>query len=91
MPLVSARCTQCGANITVDNTKDAAVCEFCGTAFITEKAISNFNITNNVNISNATINVSGASVENLILRAEQFEAQGQYEKAIEYSVFSAHV
>lgn len=84
MPLVPARCTQCGANITVDDTKDAAVCEFCGTAFITEKAISNFNITNNMNISNATINVSGVSVENLILRAEQFEAQGNYEKAIEY-------
>lgn len=84
MPLVPAKCTQCGANITVDDSKDAAICEFCGTAFVTEKAINNYHITNNVNISNATINIAGASVENLILRAEQFEAQGDYEKAKEY-------
>lgn len=84
MPLVPAKCTQCGANITVDDSKDAAICDFCGTAFITEKAINNYHITNNVNISNATINVTGVSVENLILRAEQYEAQGNYEKAKEY-------
>lgn len=37
-----------------------------------------------MNISNATINVSGVSVENLLLRAEQFETQGDFEKAKEY-------
>ena len=84
MPLVPAKCTECGANVTVDDSKDAAVCEFCGTAFITEKAINNYHITNNLNISNATINVTGVGVENLILRAEQFESKGDYEKAIEY-------
>jgi len=44
MAFVSAICTQCGGNITVDSTKEAGICEFCGTAFITEKAISNYNI-----------------------------------------------
>lgn len=84
MPMVPAKCTQCGANLTVDDTKEAAVCECCGTAFITEKAISNYQITNNLNIANATINVSGVSADNLLCRAEQFEAQGDYEKAKEY-------
>lgn len=84
MPFVPAKCTQCGANITVDDSKEAAICEFCGTAFVTEKAINNYHITNNVNISNATINVAGANVDNLLLRAEQYEEQGDFEKAKEY-------
>ena len=28
MPLVPAKCTQCGATIEVDNKKDAAVCKY---------------------------------------------------------------
>lgn len=50
----SAKCPSCGANITVDETKDAGICEFCNTPFITEKAISQ---TNNTTTNNAqTIN-----------------------------------
>ena len=49
MGLVAAKCTQCGANIEVDETKEAGICKYCGTAFITEKAITNYNtyVTNN--------------------------------------------
>lgn len=65
MGLVAAKCTQCGANIRVDDTKEAGICEFCGTAFITEKAINNYNITNNYNIQNAVINVQKVNVDNL--------------------------
>ncbi|MGY3665393.1 MAG: hypothetical protein ACXAHE_16460 [Roseburia sp. 1XD42-69] len=43
MPLVAAKCTQCGANIEVDDSKEAGICKYCGTAFITEKAITNYN------------------------------------------------
>ena len=39
MGFVAAKCTECGANIEVDETKDAGICEYCGTAFVTEKAI----------------------------------------------------
>jgi len=57
MSFIPAKCTQCGANITVDNTKDAGVCEYCGTAFVTEKAINNYNtyITNNYDGANINI------------------------------------
>ena len=41
MALVPAKCTQCGANIEIDNTHEAGVCKYCGTPFITEKAITN--------------------------------------------------
>lgn len=57
MPLVAAKCTQCGANIEVDDTKEAGICKYCGTAFITEKAINNYNtyITNNNNFAGANV------------------------------------
>lgn len=42
MALVSALCTNCGAELTVDDTKDALVCQSCGSAFIVEKAIAAF-------------------------------------------------
>ena len=37
MSLVAAICTQCGAQIEVDDSKEAGICKHCGTAFITEK------------------------------------------------------
>jgi hypothetical protein len=44
MPLVPAICTQCGARIDVDSSKDAAICKFCGTPFIVEKAVNQYRI-----------------------------------------------
>ncbi len=48
MPLINAKCTSCGAAIEVDPSKEAQICQYCGSAFIVEKAINNYNITNNV-------------------------------------------
>ena len=42
MPLVKATCTNCGAVLEVDPKKDAAICPFCNTAYIVEKAIHNY-------------------------------------------------
>lgn len=84
MPLVNAKCTNCGANLNVDNAKDAAVCEFCGSAFIVEKAIQNYNyhITNNVNAQNVVITGKGnAEKERLLNNAKTNERFGDYEKA----------
>lgn len=55
MPLVAAQCTNCGAALQVDNSKDAAVCRYCGSAFIVEKAIHNYEINNSYQIENANI------------------------------------
>jgi hypothetical protein len=84
MPLVNAKCTNCGANLNVDNTKDAAVCEFCGSAFIVEKAIQNYNyhITNNINAQNVVITGKGeAEKERLLNNAKTNEKFGDYAKA----------
>ena len=46
MKFVPAKCTQCGAELKVDRSKEAAICEHCGTPFIVEKAISNYMVAN---------------------------------------------
>jgi len=74
MPMISAKCTNCGANLNVDNSKDAAICPFCGSTYVAEKAINNYYTTNNINA--ATVNVLGASADVLFKDAETFEALG---------------
>ena len=74
MGFVAAKCTQCGANIEVDDTKEAGICKYCGTAFVTEKAINNYNtyITTNNNFAGANINVVGANIDNLVVLAQNY-------------------
>ena len=54
MALIAAKCTNCGANIEVDDTKEAGICSHCGTAFITEKVINNY-ISNTSFVSNTNV------------------------------------
>lgn len=64
MPIVPAKCPQCGANIEVDTTLEAGLCKNCGAPFVTEKVLKSQNtfITNNNDFSGANINiVSGTS------------------------------
>lgn len=57
--LVPAICSQCGAKVSVDPTKEAAVCEYCGTPFIVEKAINKYSTYNQAIhiVDNSTLNV----------------------------------
>ncbi len=73
MGFVAAKCTQCGANIEVDDDKEAGICEYCGTAFITEKVINNYNtyVTNNNNFAGATINIIKSDIEGLLQLAKK--------------------
>lgn len=66
MPLIQAKCTNCGATLEVDNTKDAVVCPYCNSAFIVEKAINNYNTTNNITAN--TVNVFGGSSADFVIR-----------------------
>ena len=91
MPLVPAICTQCGAQIEVDDTHEAGVCKHCGTAFITEKAINNYNtnITNNIvnnnNFAGANVSIQGdnENIEKLMERAETFDKLNDFSKSLE--------
>ena len=42
MTLVPAICTQCGSKLEVDPSREAAVCPYCKTPFITQKAINHY-------------------------------------------------
>ena len=85
MPFVPAKCTQCGANIEVDPSKDAGICKYCGTAFVTEKAINNYNVNITNNFDGANINVLGCDIENLITIGQAALDVGNSQEAYEYS------
>lgn len=70
MGLVAANCTQCGAPIEVDDTKESGVCGYCGTPYVTKKIINIFN--------------HGPSEINLLNRADDFFQKRDYTKALEY-------
>ena len=62
MPLAQAKCRNCGAVLEVDTSKEAAVCPYCGTPYIVEKAIKNYNANFNITkqIQAGTVNVYGS-------------------------------
>lgn len=50
MPFVPAICTQCGSKLRVDSSKEAAICPYCRTPFVTETAINNYNTNYTTNV-----------------------------------------
>lgn len=92
MSLVQAKCTNCGANIEVNPQNDAGICPYCHTAYITQKAIVNYNTTiiNNNIIQAETVNIVGGNFDNLIKIAKEAweganysEAHEKFSKALE--------
>lgn len=83
MALTPVICTQCGAQIQVDGSKEAGICPNCGTAFITEKVINKF-VTHN-NFAGATFNVQGGpTIENLYILADRAYEEKKYDDADSY-------
>lgn len=73
MPLVPAKCPECGGNINIDSKKRAAICEFCKQPFVVEDAINNFNttynITNNNEIKADVVNVYESKSQDFVIKA----------------------
>lgn len=67
MPFVQAKCTNCGANLEVDRDKDAVICPYCNSAYIVEKAINNYNTTNNIHAD--VVNVYGSANSDFVIQA----------------------
>ncbi len=84
MGLVAAKCTQCGANIEVDASQEAGICKYCGTAYITEKAINNYNIVNNNYINAENLNLGSESAEQLFESGVKAIEAGKYSFADEF-------
>ena len=83
MPLVKAQCTNCGAALDVDNQKDAAICPFCGTAYVVEKAIQQFSINSVGTIHADVLTVVNDSTDRQFLAAEACLKLGEYADAAE--------
>ena len=85
MPLVPAICTQCGSKLEIDSSQEVAVCPYCHTPFVTEKAINNYNTTNVTNIGNLhadVVNVSyDQSRDNRVKSGETFIKMNDYASA----------
>lgn len=68
MPLVLAKCTECGGTIKVESEKKLGVCEYCGEPFVVEDAINNFTnyyTTNYITNNNTTHNYGDGAVVNV--------------------------
>ncbi len=63
--LLPALCPQCGAIIRVDSGKEAAICEYCQSAFIVDKAVENYTI-NNTTVINQAKQSGFASIVNFV-------------------------
>ena len=57
MPLVQAKCTNCGGILQVENDKEAAICPFCQTPYVVEKAINNYRVCNQFSINNSEVHI----------------------------------
>ena len=71
--LVPAICTQCGATLEVDPSQETAVCKFCNTSFIIEKAINNYNVkyANIEHADNVNVDLTGSVKEVLDFAGKQ--------------------
>ena len=87
MPLVQAKCTNCGATLEVDNAKEAAICPYCNSAYIVEKAINNYTTftTNNNSFAGANINIVGVDAENYIKLANDALEARNGQEAFDYA------
>ncbi len=75
MPIVQAKCIACNGNLEVDSQKEAAVCPFCGTPYIVEKAINHFHAasTKIESFHADVVNISAESqLETLVKSGETF-------------------
>ena len=85
MAFVPAKCTQCGAAIEVDESKDAGICKYCGTPFVTEKAINNYNTYVTNNFEGANINVLGSDINNLLSLSQSALEASNFQEAYDYA------
>ncbi len=79
---VPAMCPNCNAHMKVDVSSKISRCEACGTECLVQDAIKTLNVRGNVQVGNATINVYGTNIDNLLQRVELMLADGDYRGAV---------
>lgn len=82
---VPAMCPNCNSHMKVVPGYKVARCPSCGTECLVQDAIKTLNVRGNVQVGNATINVSGTNNENLLRRVKLHRLD--YVTTDEYSGF----
>ncbi len=72
MKLVKAKCPNCGGELDVNAEAECAVCKFCGSTFIVEKAINNYN-------TNVSSNVTNINAEKVVVNG--YDEKNEIDKA----------
>ncbi len=80
--MMSAICTQCGAQVEVDAQREKAFCQYCGTQFIVEKAINTYNVQHAIieHVDSININKKGAVESVLSFVQDQQKRKDDIEK-----------
>lgn len=91
MALVKAQCTNCGGTLEVDQSKDAAICPFCNTPYVVEKAINLYKTENHNHIvNNITYNGKGLipeeKLKNALILAQQNDFNASRKLLNEYKM-----
>lgn len=87
MPFVQAKCESCGAILTVDSNLKAAICTYCGSAYVVQDSINYYNSFTKVEHMHAdVVNVSDESnSEGRLKAAEAYMKIRKYDNAeLEY-------
>lgn len=71
--LVPAKCTNCNANLQVSKNLEAAICPYCGTPYIVEKAIQNY------------IYIQGINPKNFMALSNDALRTGNHSQAMDYA------
>jgi DNA-directed RNA polymerase subunit RPC12/RpoP len=75
MPLVAAKCTNCGGELQLDDSLKTGFCMFCGSRILVQEAIE----LKKVQVE-GKVSVEGlATVENLLIRGNQSLEAKNYE------------
>ena len=80
---VPAMCPNCNAHLNVNQSTKIARCDNCGTECLVQDAIKTLTVKGNVQVGNATINVSGINTDALLQRVEIVLSDGDFKGAIE--------
>ena len=85
MPLVPAKCPECGGTINIDPGRKAAICEYCKQPFIVQEAINKYETTININneIKANVVHVHESRAEDYIVKAgELIEYRGKEQDVV---------
>lgn len=74
--MIMLTCPNCSAHLDVDENREFAFCQYCGTKLV--------NLTQKIELTNPVTVDRTQELDGLIVRAMEFEAKQDYQRALEY-------